>query len=82
MKAVAANWKPADAAVRALRLGAHDYITKTPAAVEAVVLAVARAAEKWHLREENGLGRDPRRAGAGDRRELASHVERARRQLP
>ena len=43
----------AEAAVQALRLGAHDYISKTPAAVEAVVLAAQRAAEKWRLRQEN-----------------------------
>jgi diguanylate cyclase (GGDEF)-like protein len=43
----------AQAAVQALRLGAHDYIPKAPAALEAVVLAVERALEKWRLREEN-----------------------------
>jgi two-component system cell cycle response regulator len=43
----------ADAAVRALRLGAHDYIPKAPGALEAVVLAVERAVEKWRLREDN-----------------------------
>jgi two-component system cell cycle response regulator len=43
----------AQSAVQALRLGAHDYITKAPAALEAVVLAVERALEKWRLREQN-----------------------------
>jgi len=40
------------AAVRALRLGAHDYLTKPPYPDE-VVLAVERAMEKRHLRETN-----------------------------
>jgi diguanylate cyclase (GGDEF)-like protein len=44
----------AEAAVQALRLGAHDYIAKDPTAGGAVVLAVQRASEKWRLREENG----------------------------
>ena len=43
----------AQAAVQALRLGAHDYITKDSAAGEALVLAVERASEKWRLRDEN-----------------------------
>ncbi len=41
------------AAVQALRLGAHDYIVKDATAAEAVRLAVQGAAEKWQLREEN-----------------------------
>jgi diguanylate cyclase (GGDEF)-like protein len=81
----------AEAAVQALRLGAHDYITKSPAAVEAVALAAERAAEKWRLREENArLLRELRRAsltdaltGAGNRRAfdeaLAQEVARSRR---
>ena len=40
-------------AIRALRLGAHDYLTKPPANSEEVVLAVARAIEKKRLRETN-----------------------------
>ncbi len=40
-------------AVRALRLGALDFIAKDALASEAVVLAVERALEKWRLREEN-----------------------------
>jgi two-component system cell cycle response regulator len=43
----------AEAAVQALRLGAHDYIVKDPAAGETLRLAVERAADKWRLREEN-----------------------------
>ncbi len=42
-----------EAAVQALRLGAHDYISKTPASLDAVALAVERAVEKFRLREEN-----------------------------
>lgn len=43
----------AEAAVQALRLGAHDYIHKDAQAGDAVVLAVERASEKWRLRDEN-----------------------------
>jgi diguanylate cyclase (GGDEF)-like protein len=43
----------AQAAVQALRLGAHDYIAKDASAGDEVVLAVQRATEKWRLREEN-----------------------------
>jgi two-component system cell cycle response regulator len=82
----------AEAAVQALRLGAHDYIPKTPAAVEAVVLAVERAAEMWRLREENArLLAELRRmsltdalTGIGNRRAfdeaLPQEIARARRQ--
>jgi two-component system cell cycle response regulator len=40
------------AAIRALRLGAHDYLTKPPSSLEEVALAVERALEKKRLREE------------------------------
>jgi diguanylate cyclase (GGDEF)-like protein len=40
------------AAVRALRLGAHDYLTKPPGSLDEVSLAVQRALEKKRLREE------------------------------
>ena len=82
----------AEAAVQALRLGAHDYISKTPAAAEAIALAVERAAEKWRLREENArLLAELRRmslsdalTGVGNRRAfdeaLQSEIARARRQ--
>jgi diguanylate cyclase (GGDEF)-like protein len=43
----------ARAAVQALRLGAHDYIVKDAEAAGAIPHAVARALEKWRLREEN-----------------------------
>ena len=43
----------AAAAVQARRLGAHDYIPKDRAAVEAVALAVQRAAATWRRREES-----------------------------
>jgi two-component system cell cycle response regulator len=81
----------AESAVQALRLGAHDYISKAPAAMEAIPLAVERAAEKWRLREENArlLG-ELRQAsltdaltGVGNRRAfdegLVQEIARARR---
>jgi two-component system chemotaxis family response regulator WspR len=82
----------AEAAMQALRLGAHDYIPKTEAAVEAVVLAVERAAEKWRLREENArlvaelrwMSLTDGLTGVGNRRAfdeaLLLEVARARRQ--
>jgi diguanylate cyclase (GGDEF)-like protein len=42
-----------DAAIRALRLGAHDFLQKPPATPDAVVHTVARAVEKKRLRETN-----------------------------
>jgi len=78
----------AEAAVQALRLGAHDYITKEPSALESVVLAVERAMEKWRLREENrrllhelhSLSLTDALTGIGNRRALdqAVRVELAR----
>lgn len=47
-----AHTEDMSAAVRALRLGAHDYLTKPPYPDE-VVLAVERAMEKRRLRETN-----------------------------
>jgi two-component system cell cycle response regulator len=41
------------AAVRALRLGAHDYLTKPPGAADDVVLTVERAMEKKRLKDAN-----------------------------
>ena len=41
-----------DAAVRALRLGAHDYLVK-PAHPEELRLSVRHAAQTWRLRDEN-----------------------------
>jgi two-component system, cell cycle response regulator len=40
-------------AVRALRLGAHDYLTKPPPSADEVVLTVERAMEKRQLRQLN-----------------------------
>ena len=40
-------------AIRALRLGAHDFLTKPPAGPDEVVVAVERAVEKKRLREAN-----------------------------
>lgn len=42
-----------ESAVKALRLGAHDYLLKPPARLEEVVLTVERALEKKRLRDEN-----------------------------
>jgi len=42
-----------NSAVRALRLGAHDYLTKPPANADEVILTVQRAVEKKRLREAN-----------------------------
>jgi diguanylate cyclase (GGDEF)-like protein len=43
----------AAAAIQALRLGAHDYLSKDAAEGEALVLAVRRAAERRRLIDEN-----------------------------
>jgi two-component system, cell cycle response regulator len=40
-------------AVRALRLGAHDYLRKPPQSADEVVLTVERAVEKKRLKEAN-----------------------------
>ena len=80
-----------DAAVRALRLGAHDFLAKPPQSWDQLVHAVRRALEKTRLRRENArLVQELRRAsltdaltGVGDRRAfesgLAIEIERARR---
>jgi len=41
------------APIRALRMGAHDYLTKPPPSAEEVVLTVERAMEKRQLRSVN-----------------------------
>jgi diguanylate cyclase (GGDEF)-like protein len=78
-------------AVRALRLGAHDFLTKPPSGPDEVVLTVERAAEKKRLRETNArllreLERQTRTdalTGAQNRRSfdeaLRLEVERSRR---
>jgi two-component system cell cycle response regulator len=43
----------AAAAIQALRLGAHDYLSKEAAEGDALVLAVRRAAERRRLQDEN-----------------------------
>jgi diguanylate cyclase (GGDEF)-like protein len=43
----------AGAAIQALRLGAHDYLSKEAAEGDALVLAVRRAAERRRLLDEN-----------------------------
>lgn len=42
-----------ETAVRALRLGAHDFLTKPPAGPEVVVLTVTKAVEKKRLHDAN-----------------------------
>ena len=42
-----------NSAIRALRLGAHDYLTKPPSSSEQILLTVERAIEKKRLREDN-----------------------------
>ena len=80
-----------EAAVQALRLGAHDYISKTPASLDAVALAVEQAVEKWRLRAENArllddlhrLSLTDGLTGVGNRRAfdeaLRQEIARARR---
>ncbi len=81
----------AQAAVQALRLGAHDYLVKDATAADALRIAVQGAAEKWRLRQENArLLRELRHlsvtdplTGLGNRRalddSLQHEVARARR---
>src|SRR5260221_4351044 len=40
-------------AIRALRLGAHDFLTKPPSGPDEVIVTVDRAVEKKRLREAN-----------------------------
>jgi two-component system cell cycle response regulator len=42
-----------DSAVSALRLGAHDYLTKPPQSADTILFTVERALEKKRLRDEN-----------------------------
>ena len=78
-------------AVRALRLGAHDYLTKPPASADEVILTVERAVEKKRLREANqrllreleSLSRMDALTGVANRRSfdeaLAQEIARSRR---
>lgn len=80
-----------EAAVRALRLGAHDYLTKPPAGPEPVLLAVDRALEKKRLLDANkrllaeleALSRTDALTGLSNRRSfdetLSREVPRAER---
>jgi diguanylate cyclase (GGDEF)-like protein len=81
----------AQAAIRALRLGAHDFLTKPLSRPEEVLLSVERAGEKRRLREANArlmreleaLTRADALTGALNRRafdeSLAQEAARARR---
>jgi diguanylate cyclase (GGDEF)-like protein len=74
------------AALRALRLGAHDFLTKPPAAPEEVIMTVERAVEKKRLVESNrrlmreleALSRTDALTGLLNRRALDEHLERER----
>jgi diguanylate cyclase (GGDEF)-like protein len=78
-------------AVRALRLGAHDYLSKPPSNADEVLLAVERALEKKHLKDANqrlvreleSLSRKDALTGVLNRRSfdeaLAQELARARR---
>jgi two-component system cell cycle response regulator len=78
-------------AVKALRLGAHDYLTKPPSSPDEVVLTVQRAVEKKRLHEANlrlmreleSLSRTDPLTGAGNRRAfdeaLGHEMARAKR---
>jgi two-component system, cell cycle response regulator len=86
-----AHAQDVSSAIRALRLGAHDFLTKPPPGPDEVVLAVGRAVEKKRLRETNArLVRELESAsltdpltGAQNRRAfdeaLKTEVERTRR---
>jgi diguanylate cyclase (GGDEF)-like protein len=45
--------KDVSCAIRALRLGAHDYLAKPPASADEVLLTVERALEKKRLKDAN-----------------------------
>jgi two-component system cell cycle response regulator len=78
-------------AIRALRLGAHDYLTKPATHADEVILPVQRAVEKRRLSETNSrlareleaLSRTDRLTGLGSHRSfgdaLALETARARR---
>jgi two-component system cell cycle response regulator len=78
-------------AIQALRLGAHDYLTKPPSSADEVVLTVQRAVEKKRLKEANkrllleldSLSRTDALTGVPNRRAfdqaLPREIARARR---
>jgi diguanylate cyclase (GGDEF)-like protein len=78
-------------AIRALRLGAHDYLSKPPASPDAVLQTIARAVEKKRLKEANqrllaeleNLSRTDALTGVSNRRAfdetLGKEFARARR---
>jgi diguanylate cyclase (GGDEF)-like protein len=71
-------------AVRALRLGAHDFLTKPPSGSAEVILTVERALEKKRLRDANAvlvrqleaLTRTDPLTGAANRRALDETLSR------
>ena len=82
-------------AVRALRLGAHDFLTKPPAGPHEVIVTVDRAIEKKRLKEANlrllremeGLSRTDALTGVWNRRAFEETLRRellrsSRHQLP
>lgn len=82
-------------AVRALRLGAHDFLTKPPAGPHEVIVTVDRAMEKKRLKEANlrllremeGLSRTDALTGVSNRRAFEETLRRelsrsSRHQLP
>jgi two-component system, cell cycle response regulator len=78
-------------AIRALRLGAHDFLIKPPSSAEDLVFTVGRAVEKKRLRETNErlmrelerISRTDALTGAANRRAfdeaLRAEIARARR---
>ena len=85
----------AASAVRALRLGAHDFLSKPPSGADEVILTVERALEKKRLRDANAalvrqleaLTRTDPLTGAANRRALdetlsQEHTRARRYDLP
>ncbi|MET0551757.1 MAG: diguanylate cyclase [Vicinamibacteria bacterium] len=76
--------KDVSAAVRALRLGAHDFLTKPPQGPHEVIVTVDRAIEKKRLKEANlrllrdmeGLSRIDALTGVWNRRALEETMQR------
>jgi diguanylate cyclase (GGDEF)-like protein len=87
--------KDVTCAVRAMRLGAHDFLTKPPAGPHEVLVTVDRAMEKKRLKEANlrllaemeGLSRTDALTGVWNRRAFEETLRRelvraSRHQLP